>query len=64
MVRIRFDSIKIDTISGSSSVNKGLNVIIGRRSSEQRNEAMGSVAGSDNRVESGQSVGRTGSKRP
>ncbi|TNJ66241.1 hypothetical protein FE784_11240 [Paenibacillus hemerocallicola] len=59
MVRIRFGTIKIDSLADSSSVNSGINIIIGRSSREETNEGMGSINGKDNRVEAGQHVMRT-----
>lgn len=56
MVRIRFDSIKIDTLSNSSSVNNGINIVIGRTSRDQRNEGMGSIDGKNNRATAGHHV--------
>lgn len=63
MVRIRFESIKIDKLADSSSVNSGLNVIIGRYSRDQTNDIIG-ASGKSNRIEAGQHVTRTDSKRP
>ncbi|MEF3304960.1 hypothetical protein [Paenibacillus sp. GYB003] len=62
IVRIRFGSIEIDRIADSSSVNAGINVIIGRTAREQTNEALGTGGGKGNRIEAGQHVLRT--KRP
>lgn len=53
MVRIRFDSIQIDELSSSSSVNTGINVIIGRKSQEEIHESMGTFDGSRNRAQGG-----------
>lgn len=63
MVRIRFGSIEIDSVSDSSSVNSGINIVIGRSSREETNEGMGSIDGKDNRVEAGQHVLRA-NRRP
>lgn len=52
-MRIRFESIRIDRLSDSSSVNAGHNVVVGRTSREAINEGMGSVGGSGNVVENG-----------
>jgi hypothetical protein len=56
VVRIRFGTIEIDSVADSSSVNSGINIIIGRSSREETNEGMGSINGKDNRVEAGQHV--------
>ncbi|TMV52174.1 hypothetical protein FE783_04315 [Paenibacillus mesophilus] len=53
MVRIRFESIKIDSLSKSSSVNSGINVVIGRSSREEINEGMGAIDGKHNEVSGG-----------
>jgi hypothetical protein len=53
MMRIRFESIRIESLSDSSSVNAGHNVIVGRTSREQLNESFGSVGGNGNVVENG-----------
>ena len=53
MVRIRFESIKIDSLSESSSVNSGINVVIGRSSREEINEGMGAINGDRNKVSGG-----------
>ncbi|MDF2719496.1 MAG: hypothetical protein K0R28_6421 [Paenibacillus sp.] len=63
MVRIRFGTIEIDSVSDSSSVNSGINIVIGRSSREETNEGMGSINGKDNRVEAGLHVIRT-NRRP
>lgn len=65
MVRIRFDTIKIESLSDSSSVNNGVNILIGRTSTERINESMGTVGGNRNLVENGLHVlGRTPAGRP
>ncbi|GAA3405910.1 hypothetical protein ACFFNY_26105 [Paenibacillus hodogayensis] len=58
MVRIRFESIEIDTVSESSSVNSGINVLLGRVSTERSSEAMGSVDGKGNKLTDGLYVRR------
>lgn len=53
MVRIRFESIEIDSLSESSSVNSGINVVIGRSSREEIKEGMGAINGKRNKVSGG-----------
>jgi hypothetical protein len=53
MVRIRFESIKIDSLSESSSANSGINIVIGRSSREEINEGMGAINGDRNQVTNG-----------
>ncbi|MBD2862073.1 hypothetical protein [Paenibacillus oceani] len=53
MVRIRFESIRIDELTDSSSVNTGINVIIGRTSREEVSESRGSFDGTRNQAHGG-----------
>ncbi|MDF2721245.1 MAG: hypothetical protein K0Q59_920 [Paenibacillus sp.] len=62
MVKIKFESIVIDSLSESSSINTGINVIVGRTSQDELSEAMGSVDGLHNQVCNGQHL--FNSKRP
>ena len=48
VVRIQFQSIHIDEIAETSSVNKGTNRIIGRRHSEKINQGLGEISGEHN----------------
>lgn len=48
MVRIQFQSIHIDEIAETSSVNKGSNRIIGRRHSLKVNQGLGEIRGEQN----------------
>ncbi|OPH56624.1 hypothetical protein BC351_27145 [Paenibacillus ferrarius] len=50
MVRIQFQSIHIDNIAETSSVNKGTNRIMGRRHSVKVNQGLGEVHGDSNVV--------------
>jgi hypothetical protein len=56
MVRIRFQSIHIDAITASSSVNKGTNRIVGRRHSGKTNQGLGAIHGEGNLVQDGKHV--------
>ncbi|UKS24862.1 hypothetical protein LOZ80_25055 [Paenibacillus sp. HWE-109] len=56
MVRIQFQSIHIDAIAETSSVNKGTNRIIGRRHSVKVNQGLGEVAGEHNVILGGKHV--------
>ena len=60
MVRIRFESIKVNSLSESSSVNSGLNLIIGRTSTEENHDAMGTIDGKGNRIEGGLHIHSSG----
>ncbi|RTE09862.1 hypothetical protein [Paenibacillus whitsoniae] len=51
LVRIKFQSIHIDQIAASSSVNKGTNRIVGRRSNDKVNNGLGAVRGEGNLVQ-------------
>ncbi|MFC5449693.1 hypothetical protein [Paenibacillus aestuarii] len=48
MVRIHFKAIHIDDLANSSSVNKGMNRIIGVRHSDKTNQGLGEVKGEHN----------------
>jgi len=48
LVRIQFQSIHIDEIAETSSVNRGTNRIIGRRHSEKVNQGLGEIKGEHN----------------
>ncbi|MEW9699900.1 hypothetical protein [Paenibacillus sp. SI8] len=50
MVRIQFQTIHIDDISETSSVNHGTNRIIGRRHSAKSNQGLGDINGEHNTV--------------
>ncbi|OCT10966.1 hypothetical protein A8709_04485 [Paenibacillus pectinilyticus] len=56
MVRIQFQSIHIDDISGNSSVNKGTNRITGRRHLVKSNQGLGELTGDHNVVMGAQHV--------
>lgn len=56
MVRIQFESIHIDSLAASSSVNKGTNRIVGRRHSTKSNQGLGEVSGEGNVVIGGKHV--------
>lgn len=60
MVRIRFESIEIDSVSDSSSVNSGINIVMGRSSREEIDEAMGSIDGKRNQATNGRHRLRSG----
>ncbi|MFD0697862.1 hypothetical protein ACFQZT_27695 [Paenibacillus sp. GCM10027628] len=48
MVRIYFQSIQIDDIQKTSSVNKGTNRIVGRRHTHKSNQGLGELKGEHN----------------
>ncbi|NOV00165.1 hypothetical protein [Paenibacillus planticolens] len=48
MVRIQFQSIHIDNLENSSSVNKGTNRIVGKRDFSKNNQGLGAVHGERN----------------
>lgn len=56
VVRIQFQSIHIDSLAASSSVNKGTNRIVGRRHSVKTNQGLGEVSGEGNVVIGGNHV--------
>lgn len=60
MVRIQFQSIHIDNLAESSSVNKGTNRIVGRRHSSKTNQGLGAVSGERNVVIGGKHVADDG----
>ncbi|MBD0379821.1 hypothetical protein [Paenibacillus sedimenti] len=56
MVRIYFQSIHIDDIAETSSVNKGTNLIIGRNHTLKRNQGLGELNGEHNAATDGTHV--------
>ncbi|PYI55456.1 hypothetical protein [Paenibacillus flagellatus] len=64
MVRIRFESIEVEKLSDSSSIQSGVNVIVGRTSRDETNEGFGSIGGCGNRAEGGRHAVRTGRPAP
>ncbi|MDQ0896453.1 MULTISPECIES: hypothetical protein [unclassified Paenibacillus] len=60
MVRIQFQSIHIDGIAETSSVNKGSNRIIGRRHSLKVNQGLGEISGEQNVIMGGKHVVQDG----
>lgn len=58
MVRIRFQSIRIDGISESSGFFQGENRLVGRRDTAKSNEGLGEVIGNGNTVTGGTHVVR------
>ncbi|SDN31608.1 hypothetical protein SAMN04487897_102482 [Paenibacillus sp. yr247] len=60
MVRIQFQSIHIDGITETSSVNKGTNRIIGRRHSMKVNQGLGEIHGEHNVIMGGKHVVQDG----
>lgn len=53
MVRIRFQSIHIDSVANTSGINKGENRIIGRKHAIKSNDGLGEVSGDGNVVTGG-----------
>ncbi|WP_310185337.1 hypothetical protein [Bacillus sp. 3255] len=62
VVRIHFQSIHIDNLADTSSVNKGTNRIVGRRHSAKINGGLGSIGGERNVVIGGKHAVRDGDK--
>ncbi|TXK82543.1 hypothetical protein [Paenibacillus sp. N3.4] len=60
MVKIQFQSIHIDEITQTSSVNNGTNRIIGRRHSEKVNQGLGEVKGEQNVILGGKHLVQDG----
>lgn len=60
MVRIHFQSIHIDDIVETSSVNKGTNRITGRRHSAKVNQGLGELSGDRNVVIGGKHIVQDG----